>query len=96
MELRRSGYTLDITGNIKTMQDFESIKDEVNAILSTGVKEVKINIIDSISITSSVIGYLVKIVKLNDIRLIVNVKDEDLYELLSDLDLLSLFNVHKI
>jgi len=96
MEITKEGNKLNINGNIKTIQDVEDIKNEINSIINSGEKEVKINIVDSISITSSLIGYFVKLVKLNGIRLSINIGDNDLYELLADLDLISLFNIHKL
>ena len=73
MHLETNNHTLNIYGNIKTVNDFINIRDSINSITD-------INIIDSISITSRVIF----LVKDENIRLRVNHK---LTDLLKDLNI---------
>jgi len=73
MHLETNNHTLNIYGNIKTVNDFINIRDSINGITD-------INIIDSISITSRVIF----LVKDENIRLRVNHK---LTDLLKDLNI---------
>ena len=94
IEIKRSGNVLDIYGNIKSIQDYEAIRGEVNSIVSS-YDSVVLNLHDSISITSSVIGYLTKLVD-DGKRVNVNVKDDMLYNLFSELNLVSLFNVRRL
>ena len=94
MKIEVSGSTVAIEGNIKTVEHFMSIKSAVDSML-TSFKEVHFDIKDSISMTSSVIGYITKIVRKDQIHVTMNVTDERLYNLLDDLQLVSLFNIKK-
>ena len=93
MTVSNSGNTINIEGNIKSVSDFQEIKKTIDAIHD---KSIKIVIKDSFSITSSVIGYLNKITHKDGVSIQMAVSDARLYELLNDLSLISLFNVHKI
>lgn len=86
--------TLTITGNIKSISDYQTIKDAVDSVISTN-KSVIIKIQDSISITSSVIGYFSKIIQKDGIDLSIKVKDATLMELFDDINLVELFKVEK-
>jgi len=95
MELRVSGNRVVVKGNVKSISDFNDIKNSVDAIISTS-KHVVLELVDSISLTSSVIGYLSKLVNVDKIMVEMYVGDQGLYDLLSDLGLVSLFKVKKI
>ena len=58
--------------------------------------EVVVHLMDSISITSAVIGYFTKLVVKDNIRVELYVRDEDLYALLNDLNLVELLDVKKV
>ena len=93
IKIKRNGNILDIYGNIKSIQDYEAIKSEVDSIIHS-YDSVVLNLHDSISITSSVIGYLNKLVDEGK-RVSINVKDDMLYNLFNELNLISLFNVRR-
>ncbi len=93
MEIKREGNILYVYGNIKSLEDFEIIKAELDSIKKM-YDNIIINLIDSISITSSVIGYLNKLVD-EGINITIKVK-EDLYDLFDELGLVSLFNIRKL
>jgi len=80
MEISRSSNTVTITGNIKSVSDFQSIKTTLDAV-KTSSSTITINIEDSISITSSVIGYFNKLVLKDNINLNMNVGNEQLIAL---------------
>ncbi|OHE06532.1 MAG: hypothetical protein A2329_02025 [Sulfurimonas sp. RIFOXYB2_FULL_37_5] len=85
MELEVSSNTLVIKGNIKSINDFQNIKQRVDA-MTVENKLININILDSLSITSSVIGYFNKLVLKDNIDIYMNVKNEQLLHLLDDLN----------
>jgi len=95
MELKVSGNRVIIKGNVKSVNDFTDIKNAVDAITSTN-KYVVIELVDSISLTSSVIGYLSKLVNVDNITVELYIADKGLYDLLNDLGLITLFKVKKI
>lgn len=94
MELEVSSNSLVIKGNIKSVSDFQNIKQSVDAMVAQH-KHININILDSLSITSSVIGYFNKLVLKDNIDLHMNVRNEQLLNLLDDLNLASTFKAKR-
>lgn len=94
MELEVSSNSLVIKGNIKSVSDFQNIKQSVDAMVAQH-RNININIVDSLSITSSVIGYFNKLVLKDNIDLHMNVKNEQLLNLLDDLNLASTFKAKR-
>jgi len=92
MEISSSSNIITITGNIKSVGDFQSIKTTVDSLKSSN-QTIFIEIKDSISITSSVIGYFNKLVLKDNIDVNMKVGDSQLMELLDDLNLKSVFKV---
>ncbi len=95
MEISTSSNTITITGNIKTPSDFQNIKTRTDLLVSQN-KEITILIKDSLSITSSVIGYLNKIVLKDLINLNMKIGNAQLLNLLNDLHLTSVFKATKV
>jgi len=95
MEVKSSNNNILITGNIKSTTHYHNISAEIES-LKDSTKNIKIYIYDSISITSSVIGYLCKLVTTSDIALSLYVEDDSLHSLLNDLNLIDTLNVQKI
>jgi hypothetical protein len=94
MEITSSSNTINITGNIKSINNFSEIKNLVDSVVVQH-KNIKINIIDSLSITSSVIGYFNKLILKDNINIEMRVGNDQLMHLLSDLNLASTFKVKK-
>ncbi|MDK9694274.1 MAG: hypothetical protein OEL19_08530 [Sulfurimonas sp.] len=94
MEISSSSNVITISGNIKSVGDYQAIKSTVDA-LSTTYKSIAINIVDSLSITSSVIGYLNKLVLKDNIDIRLYVGNEQLLQLLDDLSLISTFKAQR-
>ncbi len=94
MEISTSGNTVTINGNIKSVSDYQSIKSTIDALAMND--SITINITDSISITSSVIGYFNKLVLKDKKNIDMRIGNEQLMELLQDLNLASIFNARKV
>jgi len=94
MEIKTSSNYVTVEGNIKTVSDFQKIKQLLDTIITTN-STIVINIIDSLSMTSSVIGYLNKLVLKDNITIQMKIGNEKLLELISDLNLTSTFNARK-
>jgi hypothetical protein len=95
MEISSSQNSVTIKGNIKSINDFQDIKiclDEMKSQYS----DITLNIVDSLSITSCIIGYLNKLVLKDGINLNLQVGSMQLMDLLNDLNLASTFNAKKI
>lgn len=94
MELEVSSNNLTIKGNIKSISDFQNIKQSVDAMV-VGHKSINISILDSLSITSSVIGYFNKLVLKDNIDMHMYVGNEQLLHLLDDLNLIATFKAKR-
>jgi hypothetical protein len=93
MNLNISNNILTVEGNITTINDAEKI---INALYSLSDKDsVIIKIKDSFSLPSSIIGELLKLTDMGK-KVILEVKDPVLHEMLDDLNLTKTFNVKRI
>ena len=95
MEIATASNIITITGNIKSINDYQAIKAALDTLIGTH-KSIIVEIKDSISITSSIIGYFTKLVQKEGIDLSIKVGDESLMELFDDLNLISLFKVRRV
>jgi|LGVE01.1.fsa_nt_gb hypothetical protein len=94
MEISNTGSVVTITGNIKSIGNLQTIKICLDNMIQDNTS-ITLKILDSISITSSVIGYLTKLVYKDNLHINMDVGDERLYDLLDELSLVSLFNVKR-
>lgn len=94
MEITTSSNIVTITGNIKSINDFQTIKNTLDALKSSN-NSIVLELKDSISITSSVIGYFNKLVLKDKIDFRIKVGNDQLMELFDDLNLRQTFKVTK-
>lgn len=94
MNIEQNGAAeLTIIGNIKSIDDSQLIKNRISTLVAAGEERVRINIPTSFSMTSTVIGFLMKLVQRDRIGLEILVGDRRLFELLDELNLVQVFNV---
>ncbi|MCX8070188.1 MAG: hypothetical protein N2738_06765 [Thermodesulfovibrionales bacterium] len=97
MEVRATGASeVTITGNIQSIEDYQEIKDVVRSIVEKGASTISIKIPDSISMPSSVIGFLLKLVHVDKIAISMFVRDDRLYNLMEILNLITILNVKRM
>jgi len=97
MEIKMiDNQTIEIQGNIKSLDDYSAIKNATTSLVSKGATSITVNIKDSLSMVSSVIGHFIKLINVEHVRLHVHVCDERLYNLLDQLNLIHTFNVTRI
>jgi len=94
MEISTQSNTISIVGNIKSISDFQTIKQSTDSVVKDH-KNISIKIVDSLSITSSVIGYFNKLVLKDGITINMKIGNEQLMSLINDLNLVSTFNAIK-
>ncbi len=87
--------TLEINGNIKGLDDFFQIKEDILKMELTNSDTLVLDIKNSFSMPSAMIGYLLKLIRQDRIQVILNVYDRRLLELLDDLNLNLIFNVNE-
>lgn len=93
-----NGESIDIRvfGTIKTIADGQSIKGTVKRVFEQDNQAVvNLCIEDSFIITSSVIGFLIKLIKIDKRIVHVHVKSAELYSMLEDMNLIHSMNVRK-
>jgi len=95
MDISTNSNRITIEGNIKSNSDFQAIKSSVDAVVRTN-KSIILDVKDSLSFTSATIGYFTKLVMKDKIDVHINVGDKDLYNLLDDLNLVSIFKLKRI
>jgi len=95
MDIKLSSNSVIIHGDIKNVSDFSNIRTQIEKAVATH-KKITINIVDSLTITSSVIGYFNKLILKDKIDLEMKIGNEQLMNLLDDLNLISTFKVKKL
>ena len=95
MKIKTAQSRIIITENIKSIADFQAIKIAVDSAIESS-QYLTIEILDSISITSSVIGYFNMLVHTKNIDLHLHVKNPKLIALLEDLTLVKAFNAKQV
>jgi hypothetical protein len=95
MKIESNANEIKIYGNIKSLSDYEKISSELSAITQSH-KSIMIHLLDSISITSSVLGYLNKLALKDGINIRIYVSNDELYNLFEDLNFKTIFNVQKV
>ena len=92
MRLARTSATeLTITGNIKTTADYLAIRQEVADMVEAGAGALTLHIDECFSMPSSVIGFFVKLIQRDRIRVAMAIEDRRLLELLQELSLAEMF-----
>lgn len=95
MQVTIASNRVIITGNIKTISDFQEIKNSIDIAIQSS-KSLTIEVLDSISMTSSVIGYFNMLIYEKKITLHLHIKSPELITLLEDLHLTQTFKVKQI
>jgi len=92
MEIKVVGsQELVVTGIIKTIDDSMQVRGELQKLYEGGAKSITLRIEDSFALPSAVIGYLMKLVNRDKVRLTLQAGDSRLYELLEELQLATVF-----
>ncbi len=89
----RSSNELVLSGPIKTIDDSMAVRAEVQKLVEEGASALTLRIEDSFALPSAVIGYLMKLVNRDKVRLTLLAGDHRLRELLDELQLSGTFNV---
>ncbi|MFO0752232.1 MAG: hypothetical protein U0411_02765 [Thermodesulfovibrionales bacterium] len=97
MEVKITGaMEVTISGTIKSIEDYQEIKETVREVVSDGKGDLLIRIPASLTMTSSVIGFFLKLIYKDQVKVSMLVGDERLYRLLDVLNLLTVFGVKKM
>jgi len=92
MEIKTIGGTeLAISGIIKTIDDSITLREAIEKLHESGASAITLRIEDSFALPSAVIGYLMKLVNRDKVKLTVLAGDKRLIELLDELQLTGTF-----
>lgn len=86
---------ITVFDNIKSISHYHPIKDAIESEVKKGNKNLTIKLEDSFSITSSIIGILIKTNSEDDVDLALKVKDERAFTILEKLKLVDLLSVQR-
>ena len=95
MEVSTNSNRITILGNIKSNSDFQAIKNSVDSLVQSH-KSIIVDVKNSLSFTSATIGYFNKLILKDKVNVQINVGDKELYDLLDDLNMVSVFNLKRI
>jgi hypothetical protein len=87
---------LSVEGIIKTIDDSMTLREAVQNLVDGGADAVTVRIEDSFALPSAVIGYLMKLVNRDKVRLTLLARDSRLCELLEELQLTAVFGVRSL
>lgn len=88
--------TMVVTGEVKNLDCYSEIKKTVQECVDSGERDITIEMVDSMMITSSIIGYFTKLIHADGVRISLVVYSERLFSLLEDLNLVEMLNVKLI
>ncbi|MGE4498097.1 MAG: hypothetical protein AB7E48_09475 [Deferribacterales bacterium] len=93
VEVAVEGNSVHIKGNIKSIDDYLAVKNSLQELADKGVRSIEVCFTDSVSITSSIIGFMLKLINVDKIDLSVTAGDKKLLALLEELELQGIFKV---
>lgn len=92
MEIKTiSSHELTVSGTIKTIDDSIALREATQKLYEAGASAITLRIEDSFALPSAVIGYLMKLVNRNKVKLTLLAGDNRLIELLDELQLTGTF-----
>lgn len=92
MEIKTNGnQELSVSGIIKTIDDSMALREAIQKLYIGGATAITLKIEDSFALPSAVIGYLMKLVNRDKVRLTLLAGDPRLCELLDELQLTTTF-----
>jgi hypothetical protein len=95
MEITIHDNEIIISGHIKTIEDYLEIKKAVSSMLDEGKNSIVIKLPETPVITSALIGFFLKLIYEEKVKLTIYVKNEKLFDMLTVLNLVNIFNVKK-
>ncbi|QAR33916.1 hypothetical protein EP073_11025 [Geovibrio thiophilus] len=88
--------SVNIKGNIKSIDDYLAVKKSLQDLTDSGCRSIEVCFTDSVSITSSIIGFMLKLINVDKIDLRVSAGDKKLVSLLEELELSRIFQVREL
>ncbi len=93
MEVKTKNNQIIISGQVKTMEHYKQIKSQLHNLLQTKPIDITVEITNSVSLPSSVIGLFLKTVHQDNVKISLVVHNENLITLLNELNLTNQFEI---
>lgn len=93
MNLVKNGNQIVVNGNILSFDDYDKIKEAVQEIIKKSGNELDIVFADAMALNSALIGFFIKCVRVDSVRMTMRVGNRKLYDMLETLSLVPVFNV---
>ncbi len=94
--IHKLSKSIKVKGNIRSMIDVSELKSVIDSYNLASGDTFMIEIVDSFAMPSAMIGYLLKLVQQEEVKLTMKIHDERLAELLEDLNLKEVFGIHSL
>ncbi|XOB64584.1 hypothetical protein ACMC5R_10845 [Deferribacteres bacterium DY0037] len=95
MEIRREHNSLIISGQVSKFDDYDTVKAAVEQLRMDTDGKLTLVFNDAQTIISALIGYFIKLRRVDDIKLTIIAKNHKLYAMMDNLALVDIFNVQK-
>ncbi len=82
-----------VRGNLSSIEDYAKIRDAINDIVINGIKDVFVDFVDSKTIMSSLLGYFMKLINYDKVKVHIKVGSPELFKSLQTMHLIEIFDV---
>ncbi len=90
-----SENNFSIFGSVKSEKNYEELKNLLEEKIEKGAKEFEFQMRHCFDLNSRILGYFLKIIDKDGVKITIKSKSEDLTTLLKNLALLDTFNIKK-
>jgi len=96
MSITRDGNTINVEVSSVKFDDYDQIRTLATDVIKESEGSLEMVFKDTMTVNSALIGYLIKLTKVDNIKLSVKVGNVKLYEMLNTLSLVDVLNVSKL
>lgn len=86
---------VEISGKFNSYENYVKIKKAIQNLINSGSKEIELEFLDALTITSTMIGYFAKSSQVNGVKFILIIHNERLIQLMTHLGLDQAFDIRK-
>lgn len=95
MDIVRNGNKIEITGSVVRFEDYDMLKAATKEAVREKHNEIVLFFKDALSLNSASVGFLIKLIRVDGVKVSVKAGNPKLYELLDNLVLVDILNVSR-
>ncbi|MCX8083676.1 MAG: hypothetical protein N3C60_02010 [Calditerrivibrio sp.] len=88
-----SNNVISIKGDVSTIEDYARIRDSINELIGNGAIDIVVDFEDSKTIMSSLLGFFMKLINHDKVKVRIRVGSNELYKSLKTMHLIDLFDI---